>query len=92
MSDSTSIKLRDGLKERIASIAEDDRRSANWIMNEAIEKYTDWRERRRRLRDELRAAHEDYARTGLHLTQAEVEAWMAKRAKGERAPMPKLHT
>jgi hypothetical protein len=37
-------------------------------------------------------AHEEYKRTGLHLTQAEVEEWMAKRARGERAPMPKLHT
>ncbi|MEO6013086.1 MAG: hypothetical protein ABIQ30_05825 [Devosia sp.] len=37
-------------------------------------------------------AHEEYKRTGLHLTQEEVEEWMAKRARGERAPMPKLHT
>ena len=36
MSDSTSIKLRDGLKDRVASIAEEDRRSANWFINEAI--------------------------------------------------------
>jgi hypothetical protein len=37
-------------------------------------------------------SHEEYRRTGLHLTQEEVEEWMAKRARGERAPMPKLHT
>ncbi|MBI4923613.1 MAG: hypothetical protein HY834_17875 [Devosia nanyangense] len=34
----------------------------------------------------------DYRETGLHLTQEEVEEWMARRARGDRAPMPKPHT
>lgn len=33
-----------------------------------------------------------YKETGLHLTQEEVEKWMEQRARGERVPMPKLHT
>lgn len=33
-----------------------------------------------------------YEETGLHLTQKEVEDWMKRRSRGERVPMPKLHT
>ena len=92
MSDSTSIKLRDGLKDRVASIAEEDRRSANWIMNEAIERYVEQREKRAALRRELEERHEQYVAEGrLHLTQDEVVGWMSERRKNPSAPMPKLH-
>jgi predicted transcriptional regulator len=89
---STSIKLSDGLRERVQAIAEDEDRSANWLMNDAISKYVDRKEHRKALRQQMRDAHEEYQRTGLHLTQDEVREWMEKRARGERASMPKLHT
>lgn len=92
MTTSTSIKLSDGLKERVQAISEDEDRSANWLMNDAISKYVERKEHRKALRQQMRDAHEEYQRTGLHLTQDEVREWMAKRASGERAPMPKLHT
>ncbi len=33
-----------------------------------------------------------YRETGLHLTHEEVKKWMEQRSRGERVPMPKLHT
>lgn len=92
MSESTSIKLRDGLKQGVEEIAKDDGRSANWVMNEAIAEYVARRRARKVLRNEARQAHLDYVETGLHLTQAEVEEWMARRAAGERIRAPKPHT
>lgn len=92
MSDSTSIKLRDGLKQGVEEIAADESRTANWVMNEAIAEYVARKKQRKAYREEAREAHRHYVETGLHLTPDEVEDWMARRAKGERIPMPKLHT
>jgi predicted transcriptional regulator len=92
MATSTSIKLPEGLRERIRAIAEDENRSSNWLMTDAIRQYVERKEARKALLEELRAAHEEYQRTGLHLTQEDVEEWIAKRAKGDRAPMPEPHT
>jgi hypothetical protein len=61
-------------------------------MTDAITKYVERKEHRKALRQEMRDTHEEYQRNGLHLTQDEVREWMAKRARGERAPMPKLHS
>ena len=91
MAASTSIKLAEGLKERIKAIAEDDQRSVNWVMNQVLSDYADRREKRKAYLADLRESHSEFEDTGLHLTQDEVEEWMAKRAAGERAPMPKLH-
>lgn len=64
----------------------------DWLMTDAIRQYVERKEARKALLEELRAAHEEYQRTGLHLTREEVEEWMARRARGERAPMPEPHT
>ena len=92
MSETTSIKLRDGLKDRVKMLAEDENRSPNWLMNDAISEYVERKEAKKALLAELRAAHQEYVDSGgLHLTHDEVKDWMARRARGERAPMPKLH-
>lgn len=92
MASSTSIKLADGIKERVQAIAADEDRSANWLMNDAITRYVERKEQRKALRQQMREAHEEYQRAGLHLTQDEVRTWMEQRARGERVPRPKLHT
>jgi predicted transcriptional regulator len=91
MSETTSIKLADGLKDRFRAFAKDDERSVNWLMNQALLEYADRRERRNAYLAQLEESHREFEETGLHLTQEEVKEWMAKRAAGERAPMPKLH-
>jgi predicted transcriptional regulator len=39
MAESTSIKLRDGMRERLKTVAGKKNRTPNWVMREAIEKY-----------------------------------------------------
>ena len=92
MAQSTSIKLRDGLKDRVKAVAEMRQRSPNHIMNDAINDYVERAERRAALRTELEEAHREYVASGrLHLTHEEVVEWMAKRRADRNAPMPKLH-
>jgi predicted transcriptional regulator len=91
MAASTSIKLDDGLKERIAKIAERKSRSANSVMNEAIKLYAVREETEEEFREEARKAVRDYRETGLHVTHEEAMEWLERRSRGENVPAPKAH-
>jgi len=87
----TSLKLDAEMKERVQKVATTQRRTAHWVMREAIEQYIEREEKREQyLRDGL-AAWEDYQATGLHLTEEEVDTWLAKLAAGEDAELPECH-
>jgi predicted transcriptional regulator len=60
-------------------------------MLQALEVFVSREEKREAWRQEGIAAWEEYQRTGLHLTNAEVVGWMDKIIQGEKAPMPKCH-
>lgn len=87
----TSIKLDPAIKERVQRLADAQRRSAHWVMKEAIAEYLDRQEKRERFRQDSIAALEDYETTGLHLTGGEVDEWLAKLERGEEAEMPAWH-
>lgn len=91
MAASTSIKLEDGLKERIARIAERKNRSANSLMNEAIALYAMSEETEEEFNAEARRRLAEYRRTGLHVTHEEAMDWLERRARGEDVPPPKGH-
>jgi predicted transcriptional regulator len=91
MAASTSIKLDDGLKERIAKIAQRKSRSANSVMNEAITLYALREETEEEFRQEARRAVREYRETGLHVTHEEAMEWLEKRARGEDVPIPEAH-
>lgn len=88
----TSVKLPTALHARMANLAEIRQRTAHSLMLQAIEAFIDREEKREALRQEAKAAHEEYMQTGLHLTNAEIVGWMDKIIQGEKAPMPKCHT
>lgn len=92
MSESTSIKLADGLKDRVRAIAEREKRTANRLMNDAIAEYVDRKERRAAYLAEIEARHRELRETGLHVTQEEMENWMDKLLRGEDAPPPVPHS
>lgn len=87
----TSIKLDPAIKERVQRLADAQRRSAHWVMKEAIAEYLDREEKREQFRQDAIAALEDYETTGLHLTHEEASEWLRKLAAGHRTPMPKPH-
>jgi len=87
----TSVKLDSVLKERVQRLATARRRTPHWVMREAVQQYVEREEKRESFRQEALAALEDYQDTGLHLTHAEVGAWLAKLAAGKKSKLPKCH-
>jgi predicted transcriptional regulator len=88
----TSVKLDPELKARVQSIAKSRRRTAHWVMREAISEYVSREEQRLQFYRDGQASWEDYQRTGLHLTHDEVDAWLARLEAGEDVPPPECHT
>ena len=84
----TSVKLADDIKNRVQRLAVERRRSAHWLMVEAIEQYLDREERRASFRASALAAWEDYQATGLHASAEEADIWLAKLEAGDDALAP----
>ncbi|MGD0732776.1 MAG: ribbon-helix-helix protein, CopG family [Terracidiphilus sp.] len=87
----TSLKLDSELKQRVQRLASVRRRSAHWIMREAVEQYVGREEKREQFRAAALAAWNDYQATGMHVTAEEADAWLAKLAAGEDAEAPECH-
>ena len=87
----TSLKLDVELKERVQRLAAARRRSAHWIMREAVEQYVGREEKREQYRQDALAAWSEYQATGLHATAEEADAWLSKLEAGEDAEAPSCH-
>jgi predicted transcriptional regulator len=87
----TSLKLENALKERLNRLAVAQRRSAHWLMREAIEQYIEREEARQRLKEDALAAWAAYERTGQHITADEADAWLKRLEAGEDAEPPAPH-
>ena len=72
-----SVKIDDALKSRVKRLAESRRRSAHWIMREAIEQYVVREEARERFHQEALDSWAEYRETGQHLTGQELRDWLA---------------
>lgn len=91
MATATSIKLDDALKGRIQHLAEARRRTAHWIMREAIAQYVDREEKREALRQDTLKAWDDFQATGQHATADEVDRWLASWGTDNELPAPECH-
>ncbi|NVK43807.1 MAG: ribbon-helix-helix protein, CopG family [Oceanospirillaceae bacterium] len=91
MTTPTSIKLDDELKRRLQHLADSRRRSAHWLMREAIEQYVEREEQREAFRRDTLKAWEDFQATGLHATADEVEKWLDSWGADNELPAPKCH-
>lgn len=88
----TSLKLDEALKGRVQHLASVRRRSAHWIMREAIQQYVDREEQREALKRDALHAWEQYQATGRHVAGDEADAWLAKLESGEDADMPECRS
>lgn len=86
-----SIRLPAELRSRLHSLAEVRQRSANALLVQAVASFVEREEKREAIRQECIEAHEEYMRTGLHLTGEEVDAWVDQLLQGNNAEMPKCH-
>jgi predicted transcriptional regulator len=87
----TSLKLDAQTKERLQRLASARRRSAHWLMRQAIEQYIDREEARERLHNDALAAWADYQATGQHVTAEEADHWLERLEAGENAEPPQPH-
>ncbi len=90
-SPTTSLKLDTKIKVRLQRLAHARRRSAHWLMREAIEQYIEREEQREQLRQDALTAWREYQATGQHMTAAEADAWLARLEAGEDAEPPLSH-
>ncbi len=88
---STTVKLNTDTKARVQRLAAARRRSAHWLMREAIEQYVAREEARERLRQDALAAWNEYQATGQHVTAEDADAWLARLEAGEDADAPACH-
>jgi predicted transcriptional regulator len=86
-----SLKLDVALKDRVQQLAKARRRTAHWIMREAVEQYVSREEKREAFHRDALAAWNDYQATGLHATAEEADAWLARLEAGEEAEAPVCH-
>ena len=84
----SSVKLDDDLKARIQSVAASRRRSAHWVMREAIEQYVQREEARLGFQREAEASWAAYGADGLHLTGDETRTWLATWGTADEADAP----
>ena len=88
----TSLKIDDGLKERVQHLAGQRRRSAHWIMLEAIQQYVEREEVRESFKQEALSSWAAYQETGRHLTGQEVRAWLNTWGTDDEKAVPECHT
>ena len=87
----TSLKIDAQLKERVQKLADARRRSAHWILCEAVEEYVSREEKREDLKRDALAAWEHYQATGLHVTDEEADTWLEQLENGTPVSPPKCH-
>lgn len=87
----TSIKIDDALKGRVQRLAQQRRRSAHWVMLEAIRDYVDREEARESFKQEALASWQAYQETGRHLTGQEVHDWLSTWGSETETVAPSCH-
>ena len=87
----TSVKLDQDTRARIKRLATAQRRTAHWVMREAIHQYLEREEKREAFKQDTLRAWEEYQQTGLHLSGAEFDLWLAKLEAGEDSELPECH-
>jgi predicted transcriptional regulator len=88
----TSVKLDDALQERVQQLAKARKRSAHWIMREAIHDYVCREEAKESFQQEALASWKRYQETGLHLSGQEVQDWLSTWGQKKTSKRPECHT
>lgn len=91
MTNPVAVKLDKDVQNRMKILAEARDRSPHWIMREAISQYVEREEKREAFRQEGLRAWDVYQETGLHVTHAEADAWLAQLVAGDDQEPPECH-
>ena len=86
-----AVKLDQDTRDRLKRLADAKDRSTHWMLREAVAQFLEREEKREAFRQAGLQAWSEYQATGLHVTQAEADAWLAKLEAGEVAAAPECH-
>ncbi len=86
-----AIKTEAEIKDRVKRLATARHRMPHWITREAISRYVEREEERESFLQDGIKAWDEYQTTGLHVTAAEADAWLAKLEAGEDVVPPATH-
>ena len=86
-----SVKLDQETRARIDQLAKTHRRTAHWVMREAIQQYLEREEKRESFRQDAMNAWEEYQETGLHVTGDEVSMWLDTWSEENEQAAPICH-
>lgn len=86
-----AIKMDPDMRDRVKRLAVARDRTPHWLMREAISQYVEREEKREAFRQGGIQAWNEYQATGLHLSAAEADAWLAKLAAGQDGEPPECH-
>lgn len=87
----TSIKIDDDMRSRVRRLAHLRRRSAHWIMLEAIKQHVEREEARESFKQEALASWSEFRETGRHPTAGEARAWLAAWGAADEGAAPDRH-
>jgi len=82
------IKLDDETRDRLKALAEARRRSAHWLMKEAIGQYLQREEEIERRNRDADAAWDEYRVTGKSVSHEDMSAWLDSWGTDKAGPCP----
>ncbi|MXZ82038.1 MAG: ribbon-helix-helix protein, CopG family [Gammaproteobacteria bacterium] len=86
-----TVKLDKDVQIRMKVLAEACGKSSHWMMREAIRQYVEHGEKREAYRQDGLRVWAAYEQTGLHVSHAEADAWLAQLANGGNPEPPACH-
>jgi predicted transcriptional regulator len=89
MAATTTLKLPESLKKRIAPLAESAGKTPHAWMVEALETHASLAEKRRAFIADARASMKEVGKTGLAYRAEDVHRYLRARASGKKPPRPK---
>jgi len=86
------VKLDEETRNRLKALAETRRRSAHWLMKEAINQYLEREEEIERRNREADEAWKEYQRTGQSVSHETMSAWLDSWGTDQEGPYPDLES
>lgn len=87
-----TVKLDPSDRDRIASLAAMKKRTAHYLMKEAVLEYVQREEARQNYIKAADTSFEHYKETGLHITLDEFSEWVDDLQKNPGTPVTACHT
>jgi predicted transcriptional regulator len=84
------VKLDEETRKRLKTLAEIKRRSAHWLMKEAIDQYLEREEQVAQRNRQADEAWEEYQKTGQFVSHEAMGAWLDGWGTDKEGPCPNL--